>query len=81
MNRADLEKPLGVEVGAVTSNEQFPLGQFITAFWRMQRDSIQHSNKLAYLPRNVLQTMSIHKGISLFLHVEPVLPLRALWFR
>ena len=30
---------------------------------------VQHSDKLGYSPRNVLQTMSIHKGISLFFHV------------
>ena len=33
MNGADLEKPVGVEVRAVSSNERFPLGQFIIALW------------------------------------------------
>ena len=38
MNGADLEKPLGVEVRAVSAHERFPLGHFIIALWRMQRD-------------------------------------------
>lgn len=40
MNWADIEKPLGVGVGAESANKGYPLGQFIIALWRMQRDFI-----------------------------------------
>ena len=39
MNEGDLEKPPGVEVGAVSANERLSLGQFKIALWRMERDS------------------------------------------
>ena len=39
MNWADLEKPHGVEFGAVSANKGFPLGQIVISLWRLQRDS------------------------------------------
>ena len=63
-------------------NERFPISQFIincslACAKRFQyadltccSSPVQHSDKLAHSPLNFLQTMSMHKGISLFFHLR-----------